>query len=202
LRSWKTRYGIRSVPAVVVDGKLADCCTLDAETITRGRHRHSPLNRGPARQSGNPVRVSNRPQNAGRSACFSNSRRTLDRSLVLFVLALRGLGTARTGAYFSIAPFVGAAVALALLGESTSPAFWIAAGLMAFGVWLHLTEHHEHEHVHEPLAHAHGHVHDEHHQHAHDFEWDGSEPHDHSHRHATMTHKHPHFPDIHHRHSH
>jgi drug/metabolite transporter (DMT)-like permease len=123
-------------------------------------------------------------------------------SLVLFVLALRGLGTARTGAYFSIAPFVGAAVALALLGESTSPAFWIAAGLMAFGVWLHLTEHHEHEHVHEPLTHAHGHSHDEHHQHPHDFEWDGSEPHDHLHRHAAITHKHPHFPDIHHRHPH
>lgn len=123
-------------------------------------------------------------------------------SLVLFVLALRGLGTARTGAYFSIAPFVGAAVALVLLGESTSPAFWIAAGLMACGVWLHLTEHHEHEHVHEPLAHAHGHVHDEHHQHSHDFAWDGSEPHDHLHRHAAITHKHTHFPDIHHRHPH
>lgn len=123
-------------------------------------------------------------------------------SLVLFVLALRELGTARTGAYFSIAPFVGAAVALALLGESTSPAFWIAASLMAFGVWLHLTEHHEHEHAHEPLEHAHGHAHDEHHQHAHDFEWDGREPHDHLHRHATITHKHPHFPDIHHRHPH
>jgi drug/metabolite transporter (DMT)-like permease len=123
-------------------------------------------------------------------------------SLVLFVLALRGLGTARTGAYFSIAPFVGAAVALALLGESTSPVFWIAAGLMACGVWLHLTEHHEHEHVHEPLTHAHGHVHDEHHQHSHDFAWDGSEPHDHLHSHATITHKHPHYPDIHHRHSH
>lgn len=123
-------------------------------------------------------------------------------SLVLFVLALRGLGTARTGAYFSIAPFVGAAVALVLLGESTSPAFWIAAGLMACGVWLHLTEHHEHEHVHEPLAHAHGHSHDEHHQHVHDFAWDGSEPHDHLHRHTAITHKHPHFPDIHHRHPH
>ncbi len=123
-------------------------------------------------------------------------------SLVLFVLALRGLGTARTGAYFSIAPFVGAAVALALLGESTSPAFWGAAGLMACGVWLHLTEHHEHEHVHEPLEHVHDHSHDEHHQHSHDFEWDGSEPHDHLHRHAAITHKHPHFPDIHHRHPH
>lgn len=123
-------------------------------------------------------------------------------SLVLFVLALRGLGTARTGAYFSTAPFIGAAVSLVLLGESTSPAFWIAAALMAWGVWLHLTEHHEHEHVHEPMEHSHRHTHDEHHQHEHDFPWAGDEPHEHWHRHEALVHKHPHFPDIHHRHSH
>src|SRR6266404_5836434 len=38
-------------------------------------------------------------------------------SLVLFIMALRELGTARTGAYFSIAPFFGAALALLVLGE-------------------------------------------------------------------------------------
>lgn len=123
-------------------------------------------------------------------------------SLVLFVLALRGLGTARTGAYFSTAPFIGAAVSLVVLGESTSAAFWIAAVLMAWGVWLHLTEHHEHEHVHEPMEHSHRHVHDEHHRHAHTFAWTGDEPHEHWHRHEATVHKHPHFPDIHHRHSH
>jgi len=123
-------------------------------------------------------------------------------SLVLFVLALRGLGTARTGAYFSTAPFIGAAVSVALLGESTNAVFWLAAALMALGVWLHLTERHEHQHRHEPLAHTHSHVHDEHHQHVHEFEWDGREPHEHWHKHAAMTHKHPHFPDIHHRHLH
>jgi drug/metabolite transporter (DMT)-like permease len=123
-------------------------------------------------------------------------------SLVLFVLALRGLGTARTGAYFSTAPFIGAALALALLGESTTPAFWLAGGFMALGVWLHLTEHHDHEHTHEPLAHAHRHVHDAHHQHQHDFAWEGVQPHEHSHQHPVVTHKHPHFPDIHHRHGH
>ncbi|WP_345792432.1 EamA family transporter [Thauera sp. JM12B12] len=123
-------------------------------------------------------------------------------SLVLFVLALRGLGTARTGAYFSTAPFIGAAVSLLLLGESTSTAFWIAAALMAFGVWLHLTEHHEHAHVHEPMEHSHRHVHDAHHQHVHPFPWAGDEPHAHWHRHERLVHKHPHFPDIHHRHSH
>lgn len=123
-------------------------------------------------------------------------------SLVLFVLALRGLGSARTGAYFSTAPFIGAAVSLMFPGESGSTAFWVAAALMAIGVWLHLTEHHEHEHTHEAIEHEHMHVHDEHHQHVHEAGWDGQEPHVHRHVHAPMTHKHPHYPDIHHRHTH
>lgn len=123
-------------------------------------------------------------------------------SLVLFVLALRGLGTARAGAYFSTAPFMGAALALVLLGESTTPAFWLAGAFMALGVWLHLSEQHDHEHTHEPLTHTHRHVHDAHHQHPHDFAWEGTQPHAHAHPHLVMTHKHPHFPDIHHRHGH
>ncbi|MEO8102678.1 MAG: DMT family transporter [Betaproteobacteria bacterium] len=123
-------------------------------------------------------------------------------SLVFFVLALRGLGTARTGAYFSTAPFIGAAVAILFFGESTSPAFWVAAGLMGLGVWLHLTERHEHDHVHEPMDHTHEHVHDAHHQHEHDASWDGTEPHAHAHHHPALQHQHAHFPDIHHRHSH
>ena len=123
-------------------------------------------------------------------------------SLVLFVRALRNLGTARTGAYFSTAPFIGAAIAILLLGEPTPAPFWVAASLMGIGVWLHLTERHEHAHTHEPLEHTHPHVHDVHHQHTHDFEWDGHEPHSHLHRHQALAHKHPHFPDIHHRHGH
>lgn len=123
-------------------------------------------------------------------------------SLVLFVLALRGLGTARTGAYFSIAPFIGALVALAVLGESTTPAFWAACALMGLGVWLHLTERHEHDHTHEPLAHSHAHRHDADHQHEHKFAWNDQEPHVHEHQHGLVTHKHPHFPDVHHRHVH
>jgi drug/metabolite transporter (DMT)-like permease len=123
-------------------------------------------------------------------------------SLVLFVIALRGLGSARTGAYFSTAPFIGAALAIGAFHEPVSAAFWIAASLMAAGVWLHLTERHEHEHTHEALVHSHRHVHDEHHQHEHDAGWDGREPHTHLHRHEVLTHKHPHYPDIHHRHAH
>lgn len=123
-------------------------------------------------------------------------------SLVFFVLALRHLGTARTGAYFSVAPFFGASVSLLLLQESPSLPFWIAGGLMAIGIWLHLTERHDHEHTHEALDHEHEHVHDEHHRHEHDFAWDGTEPHTHRHVHTPITHSHPHYPDIHHRHKH
>lgn len=123
-------------------------------------------------------------------------------SLVLFVLALRGLGSARTGAYFSTAPFLGAAIAILAFGEPASPTFWLAALLMGTGVWLHLTERHEHMHTHEAITHTHPHVHDIHHQHVHDFDWDGREPHTHPHTHEPLTHSHPHFPDIHHQHKH
>lgn len=123
-------------------------------------------------------------------------------SLALFVVALRHLGSARTGAYFAIAPFIGAALSLVLLRETPGMLFWGAAGLMAAGVWLHLTERHAHRHEHELLAHTHRHVHDAHHRHDHDFAWDGTEPHTHYHEHAPLVHSHPHYPDIHHRHRH
>ncbi|MFZ5541276.1 MAG: DMT family transporter [Pseudomonadota bacterium] len=127
-------------------------------------------------------------------------------SLVCFVLALRHLGAARTGAYFSIAPFVGALVALPLLGESLAPLAWLAAALMGAGLWLHLTERHEHEHVHEPLTHTHAHRHDMHHAHAHDSAAPAIDPltgeHVHEHAHERLVHSHPHYPDLHHGHSH
>ena len=123
-------------------------------------------------------------------------------SLVLFVLALRGLGSARTGAYFSTAPFVGATIAIVAFGEALSPFFWWAAALMAGGVCLHLIEVHEHEHTHEPQTHTHAHRHDEHHRHEHPGGWDGREPHTHAHTHRLLVHRHPHYPDLHHRHGH
>jgi drug/metabolite transporter (DMT)-like permease len=123
-------------------------------------------------------------------------------SLVLFVIALRQLGSARTGAYFSVAPFVGAVIAVPLLHEPVTLQLIGAGALMALGLWLHLTENHIHEHVHEPLEHTHAHTHDEHHQHSHDFTWEGSEPHTHAHRHAALQHRHAHYPDAHHRHDH
>jgi drug/metabolite transporter (DMT)-like permease len=123
-------------------------------------------------------------------------------SLVLFVRALRHLGTARTGAYFATAPFVGTALAFAMGQGRLDWAFCAAGILMSIGVWLHVTERHEHVHVHEPLKHEHLHYHDEHHQHEHSPADPPGEPHAHWHRHARLTHSHPHYPDIHHRHKH
>lgn len=123
-------------------------------------------------------------------------------SLVLFVLALRHLGAARTGAYFSTAPFLGALAAIVVLGESFSFQFLAAGAAMAIGVWLHVTERHAHKHTHEPTAHSHLHVHDEHHQHVHAGTEPPGEPHTHLHAHARLTHIHPHVPDMHHTHRH
>lgn len=121
-------------------------------------------------------------------------------SLVLYVVALRDLGAARTGAYFSTAPFFGAALALGLLHDPVTVQLLLAVPLMALGVWLHLSERHAHQHAHGPLDHAHRHVHDEHHRHDHPEGWDGAEPHSHRHAHEPLVHSHPHAPDLHHRH--
>ncbi len=121
-------------------------------------------------------------------------------SLTLFVGALRDLGTARTGAYFSTAPFLGVALSLIFLRETPPLLFWPALGLMAVGVWLHLSEHHEHEHVHEPMEHEHLHIHDEHHRHPHGPDDPAGESHSHWHQHEPLTHTHAHTPDLHHRH--
>ncbi len=123
-------------------------------------------------------------------------------SLTFFVLALRHIGTARTGAYFSTAPFVGAAMAVAFLGDPARVGFWAAIVLMGFGVVLHLTERHEHRHRHETTEHDHLHAHDDHHRHTHSPGDPAGEPHSHAHRHEELTHSHPHYPDIHHRHRH
>ena len=123
-------------------------------------------------------------------------------SLTLFVVALREIGVARASAYYGSAPFFGAAIALLVLGERPDSSFWIAAPLMAVGVWLHLTERHGHVHSHERMSHSHPHVHDEHHRHDHGNAWDGKEPHAHPHVHEPVVHAHRHDPDLHHRHEH
>ncbi|HUW50503.1 MAG TPA: EamA family transporter [Sulfuricella sp.] len=122
-------------------------------------------------------------------------------SLVLFIYALRHLGSARTAAHFSTAPFLGAIVSILLLGEPLTATFVLALILMALATWLVLTEQHGHEHGHEYLAHTHRHIHEAHHRHVHDGS-EGLEPHAHFHVHVPMMHSHPHLPDVHHRHQH
>jgi drug/metabolite transporter (DMT)-like permease len=123
-------------------------------------------------------------------------------SLALFVMALRHLGTARTGAYFSTAPFLGTLGAVVFLREPVTVQLIAAGVFMAIGVWLHLTESHQHEHEHELTEHSHPHVHDDHHRHEHGPDDPPGEPHTHQHRHDRLRHTHPHLPDMHHTHRH
>ena len=206
--SWPTGGISTSLPALAVAGACL-CWAID-NNLTRKI------------SAGDPVQISGikglaaGAVNLCASAALGATRPALDSvlaaavvgffgygvSLALFVVALRLLGTARTGAYFATAPFIGAAMSFALLGEAPDALFWLAAVLIAAGVALHLFERHRHLHLHEALAHAHSHTHDEHHRHEHDFAWDGTEPHSHPHAHVPMSHSHEHYPDIHHRHGH
>ena len=123
-------------------------------------------------------------------------------ALVVGFFGLRDLGTARTGAYFSTAPFVGAILATIFWHEPITLRLLVAGTAMGVGVWLHLTERHGHHHIHEGLSHRHRHVHDAHHQHAHGPHDPIGEPHIHHHEHTVLAHSHSHFPDVHHRHRH
>ena len=122
-------------------------------------------------------------------------------SLALFIVGMRHTGTARAGAYFAIAPFFGAALAV-VLGEPITLPLVTAGLLMAVGIWLHLSEKHVHEHTHEAITHDHSHVHDEHHRHEHEEAVGDRTRHSHVHTHNATTHTHEHYPDSHHRHDH
>ena len=123
-------------------------------------------------------------------------------SLALFIVGMRHVGTARAGAYFSVAPFFGAILAI-LLGDPITWQLIVAGALMMLGVWLHLTEHHAHEHTHQPVVHDHWHTHDDgHHTHEHAEPVVAGTRHKHEHSHASLTHTHDHYPDSHHRHEH
>jgi drug/metabolite transporter (DMT)-like permease len=123
-------------------------------------------------------------------------------SLALFVVALRHLGAARSGAYFSTAPFIGAATAVVASQQPLTIQLVAAGALMAVGVWLHVTDRHAHTHTHARMVHAHAHTHDEHHRHTHGPQDPPGEPHTHAHEHEALTHSHAHVPDMHHDHRH
>ncbi|MDI6870898.1 MAG: EamA family transporter [Bacillota bacterium] len=125
-------------------------------------------------------------------------------SIVLFILAMRSLGAARTSTLFSTAPFVGAALSFVLFRETPGALFAVAVPVMAGGAALLLGEEHGHLHRHPFLQHEHRHSHDDGH-HTHEHAEGGLPPggcHSHPHTHDGVEHSHPHAPDIHHRHRH
>jgi len=120
-------------------------------------------------------------------------------SLRFYLLAQRRIGAGRTGSMFALAPFIGAAIAVATGGRVPGGWLVVSAGLFALGVYLHLTECHGHRHGHEPIVHDHLHRHDdEHHSHIHDPSFIGE--HAHAHRHEAHEHEHEHGTDAHHDH--
>jgi drug/metabolite transporter (DMT)-like permease len=123
-------------------------------------------------------------------------------SLVLDMRALRLLGAAREAGFFSTAPFIGALVAVPVLGERWSMQDAIATALMLLGIALLLRAHHAHTHRHEALEHDHAHQHEDHHDHRHEGGDFIQGPHAHPHRHLPLTHDHPHLSELHHRHDH
>jgi len=122
-------------------------------------------------------------------------------SLRLYLLAQRAIGAGRTGSVFALAPFIGAALAVAAGERGVTGWTLAAAALFAAGVYAHLTERHGHPHVHEPIAHDHVHRHDDgHHDHVHDPPFAGA--HAHPHQHGRVDHTHEHAADLHHAHPH
>jgi drug/metabolite transporter (DMT)-like permease len=121
-------------------------------------------------------------------------------SLVLFIKALKGLGSSRTGAFFSLGPFIGALASVLILREWIGWVMFPAFLLMAGGVWLVIGERHDHDHLHEAVTHTHLHRHDDlHHLHEHPEQ---VREHVHEHSHEETSHCHAHWPDIQHRHVH
>jgi drug/metabolite transporter (DMT)-like permease len=123
-------------------------------------------------------------------------------SIVLFVWAMRGLGAARTSAWFGTAPLVGVILSFVFFREAPGILFLIALPLMIVGAFLLLNEDHSHRHVHEPVSHEHRHHHDDgHHEHEHEIPALAAH-HSHVHSHARQEHDHHHLPDTDHRHIH
>ena len=109
-------------------------------------------------------------------------------SIFLYVRAQNTLGAAKTSAYYAVAPFVGAFLAFAFLGERLTAQFGVALMVMAAGtgvvVYDTLLRSHEHEHAH-VYYHVHGGT-----KHAHVV------VHSHPHKHVFGEDRHRHRHDI------
>ena len=57
-------------------------------------------------------------------------------SIFFYIYAQRGLGAARTSAYYAVAPFIGAALSMLLCAERPGVSFFIALAVMAAGTYF------------------------------------------------------------------
>ena len=122
-------------------------------------------------------------------------------SINFYIKAQKELGAAKTSAWYSIAPFLGVAFGIVLLGERPDGRFFLGLGLMVLATLLmvfdtislqHTHEHahtHCHEHRHGDQLHTHAHTHIHAHTHVH-----GADEATHDHQHAIIeNHDHPHL---------
>ena len=121
-------------------------------------------------------------------------------SIHFYIMAQKDLGAAKTSAFYSIAPFLGVAFSMFLLGERPTIQFYVALFIMTVSTVLmikdtielqHTHEHehiHTHEHRHGDIVHTHEHTHMHSHIHVH-----GEDAENHSHEHKDlMEHNHMH----------
>ena len=121
-------------------------------------------------------------------------------SIYFYVMAQRNLGAAKTSAYYSIAPFLGVAFGMLILGERPAIQFYVALVVMIVSTYFmikdtielqHTHEHnhtHTHEHSHGDTVHSHEHTHTHTHIHVHGEDNENPE-----HNHNAMPHEHLHF---------
>lgn len=112
-------------------------------------------------------------------------------SINFYIMAQKDLGAAKTSAYYSIAPFLGVAFSMLLVGERPVLQFYIALAIMIIStvimikdsIELQHTHEHEHTHIHKhrhgDLIHAHEHTHTHSHLHVH-----GKDTENHTHTHS------------------
>lgn len=122
-------------------------------------------------------------------------------SIHFYIMAQKDLGAAKTSAYYSIAPFLGVAFGMLILGERPAIQFYVALVVMIISTYFmikdtvelqHTHEHrhtHTHEHRHGDMIHTHEHTHTHTHMHIHIYGEDSSK---HDHTHKTMVHEHIH----------
>ena len=100
-------------------------------------------------------------------------------SINFYIRAQKDLGAAKTSAYYSVAPFLGVAFGVVLLGERPGIQFYMGLAIMVAATVLmvrdtitlqHTHEHihtHTHEHAHGDTVHTHEHTHVHIHTHTH-----------------------------------